>query len=419
LFSCQHTFLRLQPPPEEAWTTTRSARRALANKAQVSLRISSDDAGKPIWASWVIDMHRPLPDGAIVKWAHVRVVRRGPFYEWYLMLTLDTANVKRIVPEATGNVLAIDVGWRVMDKELRVAAWRDDAGNHGDLRLDAETLRMLREPNEIRSERDMRFDTIRERMCAWLGAYAKGVPDWLRAITKNVEMWKSTERMDRVYIEWHDRGWGKDQPAAAMYDDLSNWYAMNRHLWAREGRRGARAHRRRREIYRIFAAKMSTTYKTIVMEGDKNEDKAFDLTPMVRRPTTEQGAQNETSRTNRVLASISQLRGCLKDAINARCREQVFVVSYNLKRECNECHVVEDRDESDVTDSCSACGSVWDQDDNECRNMLERYKDRPEAPKEEKAKEPTETRWARAARMRKEKVKRMASREMSASSDAE
>ena len=407
LFSCEDTRLRLEPPPEEAWCTTRSARRALANKATLSLRVGSTPSKGPVWASWVIDMHRPLPKGSIVKWARVTMSRRGPFYEWYVCLTIDTAGVEQVTRPATGGTVAINTGWRLIGADLRVATWRDDDGNHGDLRLSEKVIRALREPDEIRSARDLRFDSIKSAMSAWLKSYTK-TPAWLVEVTKNVSQWRSTERMDRVYQQWYASSFHGDPAADAMYDDLSNWYAMNRHLWACEARRSLRAHRHRREIYRIFAAQMANKYAVIVMEGEGQEQKPYDLRPMAVRPVDEVPAQNETARSHRHLVAIGELRGAVKNAVNSRHRELAFESAAFITITCNSCGNVSTRDPSaPVSVRCDACGVEMDQDDNACLNLLARRRERE--PASDKVTEIGETRWERAKRLRKEKEVRLSS----------
>ena len=105
------------------------------------MRVGPED--DPQWAAWRLDRHRSPPPGAQVRWATVVRRARGPHAEWSLHLTVGTGLGS--APAPTGKQVAVDVGWRVIGDELRVAAWRDSDGQSGELRLTAkDSARALR-----------------------------------------------------------------------------------------------------------------------------------------------------------------------------------------------------------------------------------------------------------------------------------
>ena len=409
--SGQDTRLRLRLPDPWAWDRKGRTHREceqMARQAEVSLRVGSEGRA-PVWATWRCDMHRPLPMGAVIKWAAVHREKVGPHDRWYLTLTLE-ADVRREAsapPRRTA--VAVDIGWRVIGDELRVAGWMDTDGRMGELRLSAKDREFFAAANRIQAERGVRFDAMRARLSAWLREHNDILPDWLRVTSANMASWKSEGRLAGLYNRWRDNRFVGD---TAAYDQLSNWAARARHEWAVESRTREQAILRRREKYRIFAAQMAEGYDFIVIEK-------FDLRTMAVRQAPDQDSENETARTNRVVAATSILVNAIKVASRSRGTSVAAMPCEDTTRECPMCHLVSDRRaEAQIVLSCT-CGHVWDQDVNGAPSiLLDRWRKRPgdakmavsarNDDKERDSDKKGEGRWAKAKRMRVEKEARMA-----------
>jgi len=130
LVSGADTRLRLTLPEVGAWDHPSWAERhRRARTAALQMRVASTKSGAPVWATFTLDMHRPLPKDSVVKWAVVQRVPVGPHFRWVLLLTVD-APTTGILPE-TGSIVALDVGWRALEGGLRVACWRGSDGASG------------------------------------------------------------------------------------------------------------------------------------------------------------------------------------------------------------------------------------------------------------------------------------------------
>jgi hypothetical protein len=355
---CADNRLRLVPPDPRAWSGARSDRRRYGSTAELWLRVGSEGRN-PVWAKWTCDMDRPLPEGVRVIWAAVHRRMRGPHSEWSLSLTLDVpagAYARRSGPPKRGGAVAVDVGWRVVGAELRVAGWADEHGNKGELRLTAADLCALRQPTEIAQGRSLRFDSARAAFAAVLRGLGDGVPEWLAAKTWSLSAWKSEARLAALCLDWPTESQGVVLDAA--YRDLCAWYYPDRHAWETESAARVQSLRRRREVYRIFAAWLADHYDTIVIE-------AFDKRDVAKRPVLgadDDKVQNETARGNRQLASPSELCGSITKAARSRARTCAAMPCADTTRTCPVCGLVTKRDaEADVTISCE-CGHVWDQD---------------------------------------------------------
>ena len=397
--------LRIAKPDPKAWSGARSERRRYGSTAELALRVGSEGRD-PIFARWVCDMDRPLPKEASIVWATVHRRMRGPHSEWSLCLTLDLpsgAYARGASAPTIGGAVAVDVGWRKIGDELRVAGWADERGNTGELRLDAATLRALHLPEEIRSERDLRFDAARGSLASVVDRL-QGAPVWLKDLTRGIRSWKSPARLAAVCRDWPTES--QSAVLDAAYRDLCAWYYRDRHDWEAETAARPRALRRRREIYRIFAARLASSYDTIVVE--QFDKRVFAVRPVAA--AEDDVAQNETARGNRVVASTSELVMSIVNGCRSRCRTVAAVSAVDTTRACPSCGLVADRGADKSIDLRCECGHTWDQDvTGAAPLLLKRWRELPSDAKllvgaEEKEEE---SKWERVARLRKEKEERM------------
>lgn len=364
------------------------------------LRVASNERD-PVWASFPLKMHQPLPVDAVIKRVTVDLKRRGPKPEWSALFVIEqpTSN-RKPAPNAKGAV-AIDLGWRRRENgDLRVAV-SFDGNDSRELRLPAYTVESFRKIEGLVAVRDQLF----LRAVEHVQGIRSVAPAWFQERTSHVRQWRSEARMVSLVNQWAKERFAGDQIA---FDALVTWRSTDRHLWWYESGAAINVHRRRREIYRRWAAELAQRYKVLVLED-------FDLTEVVRRPPvgtdTQQG---ELARWQRRVAAISELRGALVNAFGARGGAVVKVNAAETTMTCSTCHVVEVFDAAARIRHTCANGHEWDQDENAARNIFERLGDdliARSARKSENANDsaaPNETRWARARRLAAERKERLA-----------
>ena len=398
------TRMHIDRPDARAWWSVIRAERRMYCRTTLRLRIGSDDGRGPIWAEWPMTMHREIPDYATIKKATVRLRMKGPIEEWSVEITVDEGD-SAIARCGTGSV-GIDIGWRVIDGEIRVAAWEGSDGEKGELRVPPELLSALHKAEELRSIRDKNFNEARDKLAMWM--QGRELPGWFAERAKTLAYWRSPGRLSGLVRQWKDARFAGDSDAYQMVED---WRYHDFHLWEWECCQRAKALRRRRDFYRCFAAQMSRKYETVVLEK-------FDIRPIAKRPTVEnEEATNETARSNRQLVAISELRLCVINAFRSRKGKDEYVPAQNTTRECAQCHVVEEFDAAANLSHTCVNGHEWDQDFNARTNILERWigergggePNLAGARNDEnpaKNDEVKESRWLRAKRLRDEKVAR-------------
>jgi hypothetical protein len=346
-----------RPKPE------RAAKRFIA-----SLRIGTEEGGRnPIWADFPCILDRELPiDGSI---ARVTAVRdgEGPHKKWHLDVQINEPSCK---PTHGIGAVAIDVGWRCIDDEIRVAAYGDEHGNHGEIRLSAMDIAHLTRPDELRSVRDQAFEAVRDHLTSWIAAQ-KEVPEWLRERTSTLRQWRSTNRLARLAIDCRSSRFEGD---SAIFMMVESWRKQDKHLWAYEAGQRSGSLGRRQDWFRRWADWFAKTYDTVIIEN-------FDKRVVAKRPdlTETENEQQEYARANRHRVAVSSLCNAIKNAVQRRGGTFVMEDPAHTTHDC----AVMDRARTEVcgarnvfdqaaelVHTCDTCGATWDQDVNAWQNLL-------------------------------------------------
>jgi hypothetical protein len=381
-----------------------SRRSATRQRMILRMRVGSDEKKRPIWAEWPMLMHRPIPEGCVIKTAAVRVARIGPREEWTVSITVSNAPAR---PAPGDGTVAIDLGWRVLGDEVRACAWWDGTQG-GELRIDADLLSDLAVASRIRSTRDCNFERERSSLVVARDAAGDTWPDWLRKATKFVHAWKSPGRLAQLALRWRSNRFVGD---AAAYESLEAWRYHDYHLWTWESEQRQRALLRRREQYRIFAAGLARRYSRVALE-------AFDLRDVAQRPAPESTeGDNGQARANRHNIAPSELRGAIVDAFGgAKGGRVVFVPAEYTTMTCHVCGSIERWDQArEVSHCCSSCKTEWDQDANAARVIFASAPRSAEPPggarNDEKTNDDAEMRGGRFARAKAKKAARLSEKE--------
>ena len=324
------------------------------------LRIGSEGR-RPVWATWPMFYHRDLPAEAIVKWVRVSAHKVATHIEWNVQFVLDSEHELNPLPSPTKGSVAIDVGWRLLPHGVRVATWRDDSGESGELCLSTETLDRMRKVDDLQSIRAKNSLEAGDDLGVFRHTGMDTWPGWLLDATRHQ---MSSSKLSTLAIKWRANRFEGD---ARVYEPLEAWRKQDRHLHEWQENQRESVLRARREQYRLFAVDMAQ-YRRVVVER-------LDLRAFSRRP-----AENETeepsatnSRGRRFQACLSQRFSCLADAVVRAGGEWREVEPAWSTQSCSHCGRVEPFDASaDVMHTCAHCGATWDQDVNAAINLLSR-----------------------------------------------
>lgn len=372
-----------------------SRRSQLRKRVTLWLRVGSTEDRKPVWAKWPMVLHRPLPAGAQIQRATVRVRHIGPRAEWSVEFSLRCPDP---APKS-GAAIAIDIGWRQRrDGTLRIACALDESGRAAEFVMPPEVASGISFPQGLRATRDLNMEAAKAELARWLGERDMTELGWLAEATDSLAQWRSQARLASLAIRWRDNRVPGDDEA---FEALEAWRKQDRHLWLWETSQREGAMRARKDWYRRVAAQLAERYAVLVLEK-------FDLRTVARlAPVGQDQHENQTSRANRVVAALSEFRLVLRSAFTRRGGQVVEVSAVNTTRQCSVCGVVEDFDAAAMLRHKCANGHEWDQDHNAAANILERWRDAPAPEADRTPDAPTESRRERVARLRAEKVARM------------
>ena len=300
------------------------------------IRIGSENRA-PIWATFPLRYHRELPSSATIKWARVSLRREGPREQWSCEITIDIPGVHpRTLDTSLTGAVAVSLEWTAVAGELVVARTVDcQTGEYDELRLPAKMVSGLRKPDGIRSVRDKNLNELRPRL---LAAFKKPMATWLIETIARIPHWKSPDPFHALAMRWRRE---KCDDAREAYDVLQTWEMRDTHLWDYEVGSRREALLERREIYRVWSAKLSRKYKTVVLSD-------HDLSVEARTTREVQ--------TDRQTAAVYELRQSLR---NAFAGDESIVPGSNVQELCDRWNATSARSLENTNASGTKIGGAW------------------------------------------------------------
>lgn len=370
---CNH-LIHIDPPNENAWFAEKRAIRRKNSKTILHFRIGSTDKKKPIWAQFPMIMHRPLPDNGRIKNASIHMKKVGTTEEWSLIIVVDMSDVITNPRIIKNNSIAVDLGWRQISDELRVAKWRDENNNIGEIKLNFNIINSIKKSTEIRSIRDKNFNEIKYKFINWLKNNKH--PDWLKEKTNNLNQSRSLIKLVNLVKFWKNNRfngdqeifgvsgvWNKETKTLSIGTGLLGWMYKEIHLLNWIVNQRDKALKYRKEEYRKIAAELADKYKTLILED-------FDLYKVSQKAKVEDDDDNQKARSNRTIAAPGEFREILVNAFNSRSGKVIKINPAYTSKICYLCNSKETLDNSIHIHTCSNCKQTWDRDDNATANIL-------------------------------------------------
>jgi hypothetical protein len=257
---------------------------------------------------------------------------------------------------AAAGVAGLDVGWRMIGGDLRVAYALGDDDRETVLTIPAARLSAWSKADSLQSIRDRNLDEIKALLVEWLAGRGEDLPKWLAEDAGHLAQWKSKGRLVRLARHWRDNRFAGDE---AIYASLDAWQKQEQHLRNWEAAQRLKAGRRRDDEYRKFAARLARRYHTIRVED-------IDWRELKKRTPPEKRSDkpNELEETRRRYASIAAVGQLTRFIREAAAEVQDIAPEYTTKA-CHACGTIEEWDaERELEHTCGNCGVRWDQDYN-------------------------------------------------------
>lgn len=363
--SGEHPQIQIDPIPERAWLKeTRRGERRQLHRTRVRLRIGSNAKRQPVWAEWSMMFHRALPPKGRIKRVTAKRVRRDcRTWRWSLLVHVELPRDWRGGKCGEGTV-AVNIGWRQMPDGIRILHTRDANAQTDELRLDENIIPRLQKTYELQQLRRKKQNTVQAALTAWFTDQAAILPTWLKDRIKHLDKWRSPRHFVALAHEWRDNRFPGD---VVGYELLESWRYRDEHLERWEANLRSKTLGHRREQYRIFAAHLADTYGTLIIEN--TDYRTWQQSPLPEETRVEWPAAKAQQRAS----SPSELRNILIDAFRRRGGTVILADPAAITRACHACGADNVWDQARVVvHTCTSCGVAWDQDDNACRNLLNR-----------------------------------------------
>ena len=289
--------LQIDPVPEEAWNSpSRSTRRRLA-RTNVRMRVALNADG-PVWLELPMTMHRPLPAGGVIRWATIVREQIGLAWRHRLLLTVREPTPCRNERTAAAGV---DLGWRITPEGLRVAYWCGTDGRHGTLVLPRADLAAFKQIDSLQSAIKAAHEQAKSFLRSYLNRHA--LPGPLVEPASAALASRSPRLLMRLAQEWRANRFSRDSYG---FGRISAWHRRHIHLWTWQANLRDQLIRKRRELYRCFAADLASRYGLVFVNDVL-------LRRIVRRPLV--GRENiPVQRQHRFIAAVSVLVRILQNA---------------------------------------------------------------------------------------------------------
>lgn len=341
-------------------------------------------------------MHRPFPEGAIVK----RFSLLGKYeaaenkWEWQVMFTLSCPSPSVAYP-VTSTAISIDAGWRaertnaMNESGIRIMTIFDgtsaqeivlpyDLSNKRERRHHAENSNRppidIREVWRIQSERDSRLEQCKSELRT---ETKDGWPDEAVRMMRGITKMRAGGLM-RIRHKLTD--------ASLVSPAIESWLEYDRPAWIQQRHIQRRWLATRDEFYRVLAAELTDQADVVVWEGDlslkqmaEESGKKKNRRKAKHEDSGEWDARSvderilEASMRWRHTAGLYKLRLWIKEEVAQKRRELIDEAAAYSSQVCYHCG-------ASITPSASlivmcANGHKHDQDENTCRYFWGRLAD--------------------------------------------
>lgn len=320
-------------------------------KAVAWMRVASNGR-TPIWAKFPVRYHRHLADGQI-KWAWVLRRKTGTRFRWWFQFTLQLDEHREPWLDKEGSV-GIDLGWRLVERGLRIAYWVGSDGLKGQVVIPHARLQRWDEVKEIQSERDGEFNIIKAVLVQWIGTSGLEFPEWFTKELETLPLWKSCERLCRFVERWRGERFPAD---SEMFERMSNWAERDRKEFDRERHIERKTNNWRENMFKCLLKELG--YRTAFIE-DTN------WAELQEKPSPETDPNNNVSIRYRKVASVGRFASLASQYMNV-----VRVCAEHTTSDCHACGHRSNFDHLELVHTCPACGLKIDQDERAARNLLQ------------------------------------------------
>ncbi len=354
----QNGRLQIDPVDKSAWLSSSRAERRCAARTRIRIRVNANEDRTPVWVSVPAVLHRPLPENGVIRGVSLVRERVGIAWRHRVLITISEPAIPR--SSKSDKAVGLDLGWRLTSEGLRVAYWAAEDGRSGELVIPHTDLCEFKRIGSLQATIVAAHEKARAAVSAFIVRH--GNPDNLHELVEEALHSASPKALVQLFEFWKEHRFTGDR---YIFGKLRNWHKQHLHLWTWQANLRDQLLRRRRELYRRFAANLSGSYGKIFV----NDIRLRAVTVKPAPPDTIIPAQRQ----QRFIAAISVLYRSLQDACEKRGALLNRLKCDGATVACHVCGTIDDwSPRINLTHSCSKCGATWDQDYNAAMNVLKR-----------------------------------------------
>ena len=390
IFNANNTCIKIDQVDDSAFYSEKRSERRVKCKTNLHVRVGSTTkdekgkgAGKPIFATFPMTMHRPLPEGSTIRGVKINLKKVGNYQEWSADFIVDMTKVLEPTDKAKGEV-CLDIGWRDMtdsnsNKYFRMGKTRDYQDLVEEIKTNSDIVADIKKASDIRSIRDKNFDKIKGQLQTFIKN--NDVPEWLKTKAQYVHLWKSNKKLIAIAKYWQNNRFAGDEKifgdkcyfdkqAKKLVNDhgITGYIYHDNHLYNWECCQRSKALKHRKEEYRKIAAKLSAKYKTLILED-------FNISDVSKKPEADAKEDMAKARSNKTIGAPSELKEALVNAFTQHKGNVLFVNPKNTSANCNNCGEYQKLDSSDFIHTCTKCKKSYDREDNATANIMKLWRE--------------------------------------------
>ena len=318
-----------------------------------------------VYQEFDLILHRPIPDDAQIQNGKIVVTRAGDRFKYDLCLTLRLPDTPLLQPNMLKGTIGVDVGFRKKGDTIIVAtsSSEDVHEKPKEFVVPEEIISSLTHVIDLQSELDETAEALGKSVTADLRS--NPLPEehgkyrlWSAVANRPAHVTLSFETAYKFAL------WLNHEPdnfTKEVRDKFFYWWKGNSRKFRELHNLRRKALLSRKHFYRQIASEMVAQKKLIVLED-------IDLTVFAETRDKNTKLSNK-ARAQRFLASLSELKGAIK---NAADREGVPVVEVNpayTSKTCSACGCINKDLKAEKEWTCPSCGVVHDRDVNAAANL--------------------------------------------------
>jgi hypothetical protein len=248
--------LRIDPVPECAWCSSSRAERKRLARTRIRIRVNANEDRSPVWVSMPAVLHRPLPQGGVIR--GVSFVRERVGLNWRYRVLITVSEPAFPSSPKSDKAVGMDLGWRLTSEGLRVAFWAGEDGQHGEVVLPASDLSEFKRIGSLQAAIVSAHEHARSLLKAFVDRHS--MPNELRELSEEALRSSSPRALAQLFDAWEESRFRADR---RVFTGLRAWHKQHIHLWTWQANLRDQILRSRRELYRRFAADISNRYGSV------------------------------------------------------------------------------------------------------------------------------------------------------------